>query len=165
MGDTRERKVYKSYYDIHFLSSQLYRQSITYLKLDSGVSSSPLSAAYMRQWIGSALVQIMACCLFGAKPLSKPICWVIVNWTPGDKLQCNFDKKIQNFAFTKMHLKMSSAKWWPFCPGGDELVVWLGWLFHSNVSHGSMLVMNHWLFVHRWWWILAIFLDACGAFY
>ena len=30
------------------------------------------SAAYMRQWIGSALVQIVACRLFGAKPLSKP---------------------------------------------------------------------------------------------
>ena len=28
-------------------------------------------AAYMRQWIGSALVQIMACCPFGTKPLSK----------------------------------------------------------------------------------------------
>ena len=32
-----------------------------------------LSATYMRQWIGSALVQIMACRLFGAKPLSKPM--------------------------------------------------------------------------------------------
>ena len=30
-----------------------------------------LSAAYMRQWTGSALVQIMACRLFDAKPLSK----------------------------------------------------------------------------------------------
>ena len=29
--------------------------------------------------------------------------------------------KIQNFSFTKMHLKISSAKWWPFCPGGDEI--------------------------------------------
>ena len=27
----------------------------------------------MRQQIGSALVQIMACRLFGAKPLSKPM--------------------------------------------------------------------------------------------
>ena len=27
----------------------------------------------MRQWFGSALVQIMACRLFGAKPLSKPM--------------------------------------------------------------------------------------------
>ena len=32
-----------------------------------------LSAAYMRQWIGSVLVQIMACRLFGAKALSKPV--------------------------------------------------------------------------------------------
>ena len=26
--------------------------------------------------------------------------------------------KIQNFSLTKMHLKISSAKWRPFCPGG-----------------------------------------------
>ena len=37
------------------------------------INSSPPSAAYMRQWIRSALVQIMACRLFGAKPLSKPM--------------------------------------------------------------------------------------------
>ena len=36
-------------------------------------NSSPPSAAYMRQWIGSTLVQIMACRLFGAKSLSKPV--------------------------------------------------------------------------------------------
>ena len=36
-------------------------------------NSSPLSAAYMHQWITSALVQIIACRLFGAKPLSEPM--------------------------------------------------------------------------------------------
>ena len=36
-------------------------------------NSSPLSAAFMRKWMGSALFQIMACCLFGTKPLSKPM--------------------------------------------------------------------------------------------
>ena len=36
-------------------------------------NSSPLSAAYMRPWTGSPLVQIMACRLFGTKPLSKPM--------------------------------------------------------------------------------------------
>ena len=41
--------------------------------LRQAVDSSPPSAAFMRQWIGSALVQIMACRLFGAKPLSKPM--------------------------------------------------------------------------------------------
>ena len=33
----------------------------------------PPSAAYIRQRIRSALVQIIACRLFGAKPLSKPM--------------------------------------------------------------------------------------------
>ena len=27
---------------------------------------------------------------------------------------------MQNFSFTKMYLKISSAKWQPLCPGGDE---------------------------------------------
>ena len=39
----------------------------------TGINSSPPSAAYMRQWIRSTLVQIMACRLFGAKPLSEPV--------------------------------------------------------------------------------------------
>ena len=33
--------------------------------------------------------------------------------------------KIQNFLFTKMHLKILFAKRRPFCPGGDELSSWL----------------------------------------
>ena len=39
-------------------------------------------------------------------------------------LGANFSEiliKIQNFSFTKTHLKISSAKWRPFCAGGDEL--------------------------------------------
>ena len=36
-------------------------------------NSSPASAAYMHQRIGSALVQIMAWRRIGAKPLSKPM--------------------------------------------------------------------------------------------
>ena len=52
------------------------------------VNSSPPSAAYTRQWIGSALVQTMACRLFGAKPWPEQCC-LIVNWTPGKILQWN----------------------------------------------------------------------------
>ena len=37
------------------------------------VNSSPSSATYMCQWTGSALVQIMACHLFVAKPFSNPM--------------------------------------------------------------------------------------------
>ena len=35
--------------------------------------------------------------------------------------------KIQYFSFMKMHLKLLSAIWWPFCPGGDELRA-LSWI-------------------------------------
>ena len=30
----------------------------------------------------------------------------------------------KKFSFTKMHLKRSSAKWRPFCPGGSDLKTW-----------------------------------------
>ena len=40
--------------------------------------------------------------------------------------------KIQNFSFTKMHLKISSAKRWPFYPGGDELTENRGGNTNSN---------------------------------
>ena len=35
-------------------------------------NSSPTSAAYMRQWIGSSLVQLISCRPFGTKPLPEP---------------------------------------------------------------------------------------------
>ena len=82
-------------------------------------TSSPPSTAYMRQWIESALVQIMACRLFGAKLLSKPMLFLSIG-----PLGTNFNGiliKIQNFSLTKLHLKIPSAKWRPFCSGGDEI--------------------------------------------
>ena len=77
----------------------------------------------MLQLIGSALVQIMACWLFGAKSLSKPM----LGYCQSELQEKKFSEiliKIQNFSFAKMHLKVSSAKWQPFCPGGDELTHW-----------------------------------------
>ena len=43
------------------------------LERTSDINPSPLSAAYMRHWIGSGLVQRMACRLCGAKPLTEPM--------------------------------------------------------------------------------------------
>ena len=48
-----------------------------------------------------------------------------ISWTNTDLLSIrtlwtNFSEiriKIQNVSFMKMRLTMSSAKWWPFCPG------------------------------------------------
>ena len=64
-------------------------------------SSSP-SAAYMRNSIRSALVQVMASRLFGAKPLRKPM----LTCTPGTKLQRNY----KSLTFNKKNPHLSSAK-------------------------------------------------------
>ena len=73
------------------------------------INLSPSSPAYMRQWIGSALLQIMACRLFGVKPLSKPMLGYcqLDSW---EQVSIKFWAGILLFSFTKMHLKMSSAK-------------------------------------------------------
>ena len=70
-------------------------------------NSSPPSAAYMRQRTGSALVNVMACHLFGAKPLPEPM--LIVNWTPGNKFQWKSNRN-SIILLKKMHWKLSSAK-------------------------------------------------------
>ena len=41
-------------------------------------------------------------------------CWNIVKWTPRNKLQWNFNWNSYIF-IQKMHLKISSAKWRPYC--------------------------------------------------
>ena len=73
-------------------------------------------ATYMRQWIGSTLLQITACRLFSTKPLSKPNAGSL-SIRPLETTFSEIVIKIQNDSFTKMHLKLSSAKWRPFCPG------------------------------------------------
>ena len=92
------------------------------------VTSSPPSAAYMCQWIGSLLVQVMACHLLGAKP-SPQTMYDILSIKPLGTSEIQI--KIQTFSFMKMHLKILSVKWQPFCPGGDDLTypyfLWRQW--------------------------------------
>ena len=109
------------------------------------VISSPPNASYMCQWISTALVQIMAYCLFGAKPLSEPILgYCQLPWI--GPFRTNFSEiliKIQNFSFTKMHLKISSAKRWPFCPR----MRWVNSLWPTDTKwhHSSLLIITCWL--------------------
>ena len=63
----------------------------------------------------------MACRLFGAKPLSEPIV-DYYQLDPWEQISGKMDSKYNNFSCRKMNLKMSSAKWWPFCLGLDVLI-------------------------------------------
>ena len=59
-----------------------------------------------------------------------------------------------NSSFTKMHLKVSSAKWRPSCPGGDELTCQHPTLHHCDVIMGDGVSNNqphHCLFNRLFW--------------
>ena len=75
----------------------------------STLTHSPLLPPILRQWIGSALVQIMACCLFHAKPLSKPMLGHY-QLDPKEQISVIFLIKTLNLSLKKTHLKVSSAK-------------------------------------------------------
>ena len=71
-----------------------------------------LSDEYMHQYNIPTLVQLMACRLFGTKPLSQPklpYCQL----DPKEHISVKFYLKF-NFSFKEIHLEMS-AKWRPFC--------------------------------------------------
>ena len=76
---------------------------------------------YMRQWTGSALVQIVACPLSGAKPLPE-LMVIYCQSDPQEQNQEKFKWKYDEFIL-KMYLKMSSAKWCPFCLSFNVLLL------------------------------------------
>ena len=73
---------------------------------------SELGQHWFRWWLGA----------YSAPSHYLNQCLNIVNWTLGT----NFGEiliKIRTFSFKNIHLKMLSAKWRPFCPGEDELII------------------------------------------
>ena len=81
----------------------------------------PSIAAYMRLWTVPPLVHLMACHLFGARPLPEPML-AYFNWTPGYKPNFSeFEAEVNNFKSRICIWKCSLLKWRAFCQGGDEL--------------------------------------------
>ena len=75
----------------------------------------------MRQWTGSALLQIMACRLFGTKPLPDPMMAYsqLDSW---EQISVKFESEFYHFHSIKCIWKCCLPNWRPFCPGGDELM-------------------------------------------
>ena len=90
------------------------------------------SNAYMRQYIRSQLVQIMACRLFGAKPLSKPLLSYSLLGNLSNKLQGHFNGNfkffIQENAVENTVCEMADILFWPQCfkQTNYDVVVLLG---------------------------------------
>ena len=90
-------------------------------------NSSPSNAACVCQWPGAVLVQVMACCLFGAKPLPEPMLAYcqLDSW---EQIAVKIEWEFYHFHSRKFIRNCRLPKWRPFCPGGDELIQYP---FHS----------------------------------
>ena len=105
------------------------------------INSCPPSAAYMRQWTGSALVQMNG--------LSPDWRQAIIRTNAGifliGPLGTNFSEiqiEIKKISFMKMRLKLSSEKLWPFCWGGDELTIAPAWQSVWSVWQAGTVVWS-----------------------
>ena len=113
------------------------------------INSSPPSAAYMRQWIGLALVQVMACHLLGTKPLPEPMLSYcqLDSW---EQISVKYESELYHFHWRKCLWNCRLPKWRPFCPGGDELrevetsaTLWYLKLLPESSSNQSYLHNYH----------------------
>ena len=78
------------------------------------------SAAYMCQWTGSSLIQLMACRLFGAKPLPEPML-AYCELHAWEQISVKFETEFYHFHLKKCIWNCRLPKWRPYCPGGDEV--------------------------------------------
>ena len=122
------------YSKINLISSDTYGKRSNFRSLLT-INSSPLRLTYMCQWIGSALVQIIACHIFGAKPLSQPMlgfCQLGTIRNPSEQTKVTIFIKIQ--INSCKYIWKYSAKWWPFCPEEVELT---GCFYHPLCCYPS----------------------------
>ena len=83
------------------------------------VNSSPFSAAYVHQWTGSVLLQVMAWRLFGAKPLPEPMLAYcqLVYW---EQIAVKIESEFYHFHPRQRIWKCRLPERWPLCPGRDS---------------------------------------------
>ena len=108
------------------------------------LSSSPPSATYVRQWNGSSLVQVMACCLFGGKPLPEPML-VYCQLNSSKQVSVIFEFEFYHFHTRKYIWKCRLPKWWPFCPGGDGSIRsdhWIIIIYHHIIMKYTLKIID-----------------------
>ena len=113
-----------------------------------------LGDAYVRHWTGSSLVHVMACRLFGAKPVFESM----MSYSPMDPWEQspeNFFFEIENFPLTKMHFKTSWVKVLTILSRPQYNRVWQIWcilimisihIFYMNyLNVPSILYIANWI--------------------
>ena len=130
--DVRERLL-----DLSTHSLQLVWRSGTsrfHLLVPSLINSLRPCDAYMRWQPRPSLVQVMACCLFGTKPLSEPMlahCQLDHLERTSVKFYQNSNIFIQEYAFENVVCKNADILFWPQCVDGFR---------DLTISQGSSIV-------------------------
>ena len=83
----------------------------------------PMSLKSQGQWTASALVQIMACRLFGAKSLPEPML-AYCQLDSREQISMKFESEFYQFHSRKCIWNCRLPKWRPYCHGKDELMCW-----------------------------------------
>ena len=87
------------------------------------IHRSPMDSPHNSQYltsIGSALVQVMACRLFGAKPSLEPLL-AFCQLDYWEQILVKFESEFCHFHSRKCIWNCRLPKWRPSCPGRDEL--------------------------------------------
>ena len=94
----------------------------------------------------------------------QAIIWTNVGiWLIGP-MGANFNEtliEIYTFSFKIMHVKMSSGKWWPFCPGLDVLTLNVRGPSYLGLTRSISWLLMPWLLTspgHQqpWYWLCRI---------
>ena len=110
---------------IHLANTSTYdrKGGTSNLVDDKTTLTSPPSAAYMRRWTGSALAQVNACRLFGAKTLLEPMLIFFVNGTLRNEFQWISNQNAKNVIHKNECIrKHRLGNGRHFVHGGDELM-------------------------------------------
>ena len=104
----------------------------------------------MRQWTRSALIQVMARRLFGAKPLPEPM----LNYCQLDsweQISVEFESEFYQFHSRKCIWNCRLAKWRSFCPGCKWVNNWYlehySWNILCCLLNMFMMLCQRWI---RW---------------
>ena len=93
------------------------------------INSYPPSAAHMRQWPRSTLVQVMACRLFSTKPLPEPmLAFCLLD--PYEQTSVKFESKYKNFLSWKCIWKCRLQNGGHFVQGEMRLILPLFCVVH-----------------------------------
>ena len=110
----------------------------------------------------SALVKLLACWLFGAKPLPEPMqgyCQ-LDSW---EQISVKFETEFYHFHSRKCLWNHCLLKWPPFCPGGDEWMCKVSSVQPPCVlcAHGLSIVHSQDIAGINWGYVMPIQGQVC----